>query len=395
MKVAVLAVIVALLLSAGAAYLVVNPGAAPAAAGASVSAQTSPIIFDTSRIVELLRALIAKTPASAPLPFTQSPSTTTIPFLPVATPATSTEEAAIVPPEKTAEPKSMPLTATETKLGLVLPSLRSAIVNIVCLPNKPGTGLRGISGTGVIIDPRGIILTVAHVAQYELLAAARPDLIACVVRTGSPAASAYIAKPVYVSSEWIDDHLKTISATESRGSGEGDYGLLAITNTASKTPLPSSFPFVPLSPNTPVKDDPVVIGSYGAEFLTSATIRSGIFPTLVFGSIHDRFTFDTETIDVISLGGGAAAQEGSSGGGAVNQSGQLVGLITTRSTADDLANRDLRAITITYLQRAFRAESGDTLSGYLEQSPNALVEEYSEQAENLAEKLIKANRIGD
>jgi len=393
MKIVVSATIALILISAGAAYLMVNPNAAPAAAGASINTQTKSIIFDTSRIVELLTALLGKAPVPAPLPPAPVLSTTTVPFAPLAS-STAAEKASSTAP-KTAAAKVIPLTATETSLGLVLPSLRSALVNIVCLPNKSGTGLRGISGTGVIIDPRGIILTVAHVAQYELLAEARPDLISCVVRTGSPASSAYSVAPVYVSGRWIDQYAKIISSAEPRGSGENDFALLAITSSATKTPLPTTFPFVPLSPNTPAKDDPIVIGSYGAEFLTSASIRSGIFPTLVFGTVRDRFTFDTDTIDVISLGGGAAAQEGSSGGGAINSSGQLIGLITTRSTANDLANRDLRAITLTYLQRAFRTESGDSLSDYLEQNPSALVEEYSGQADRLAGKLIKANRIGD
>jgi hypothetical protein len=44
--------------------------------------------------------------------------------------------------------------------------LRGAIVNIICIQ---GGGLRGSSGSGVIVDPRGIILTVAHVGQNFLL----------------------------------------------------------------------------------------------------------------------------------------------------------------------------------------------------------------------------------
>src|SRR3989344_1935480 len=44
---------------------------------------------------------------------------------------------------------------------------RHALVNILCMPH--GGSLRPISASGVIVDPRGVILPNAHVAQYVLL----------------------------------------------------------------------------------------------------------------------------------------------------------------------------------------------------------------------------------
>ena len=42
---------------------------------------------------------------------------------------------------------------------------RPALVNILCRPRGAGPIASPISGSGVIIDPRGVILTNAHVAQ--------------------------------------------------------------------------------------------------------------------------------------------------------------------------------------------------------------------------------------
>jgi hypothetical protein len=392
MRYTVLAIIAAVVFSAN-AYMFLKPSTQTAAAGASPAIQGQ-ILYDTSRIIELLRSLLSlRSAATPPTPFT-------IPLLATSAPRTAVVATTTSSKKDVAKPVSATTTTpaqdpTQKTLGLVLPSLRSALVNIICIPTKPGT-LRGISGSGVMVSPRGIVLTVAHVAQYELLAEARPDLITCTVRTGSPAVAAYKAAPVYVSSAWISQHADTISSSEPRGTGENDFALLAITATNSGTALPSSFPYVSISNTAPEIKDPVVIGSYGAEFLTSARIQYDLFPTLVFGAIQDRFTFDTNTVDLISLGGGAAAQQGSSGGGVLTTSGLLTGLITTSSNSTSLQSRDLHAITTPYLQRAFRAESGTDLNAYVTNSDtNGLVTSYASQAKKLADVLVTANSLGN
>ncbi len=390
MRYSVLVIIAAIVFCTD-AYLFLKPSDQVAAAGASPAVQGQ-ILYDTTRIVELLKALLLLRTTSTPAsPFT-------IPLIATSTPRTASP--ASTTPSKTVVTKPAPQAPalpaqdpTQKTLGLVLPSLRSALVNIVCLPTKPGT-LRGISGSGIMVSPHGVILSVAHVAQYELLAEARPDLIICTVRTGSPAVTAYKALPIYVSSAWVSQHADTISSSEPRGTGENDFALLAITASSGGTALPSSFPYVSISAATPEVKDPVVIVSYGAEFLTSARIQNDLFPTLVFGAIQDRFTFGTNTIDLISLGGGAAAQQGSSGGGVANAAGQLTGLITTSTNDASLQSRDLHAITTAYLVRAFKAESGTDIRAYLASSDtNGLVSSYTAQANKLAELLVSANRL--
>ncbi|MDR3547863.1 MAG: serine protease [Candidatus Pacebacteria bacterium] len=242
--------------------------------------------------------------------------------------------------------------------------LLKSIVNIVCLSSNPS--IPSISGSGVIIDSRGIILTAAHVAQLFLLQDyLGPDTVTCLVRTGSPARRAYIAEPIYVSPSWIENNPTTLGTTAPTGTGEDDFALLAITGTATSTPTPSSFPAIPLTQTDPKLNEQVAIGSYGAEYLTSSELNYSLYPILVFGSVADRYTFDTNTVDLISVQGSAASQEGSSGGGMVDGSGHLVGMITTSSISGSIAGRSLNAITPNHMRRSFYADTGQNLDTYL------------------------------
>ena len=66
-------------------------------------------------------------------------------------------------------------------------NLRKALVNIICTVSA-GTVLRSISGSGVIISSKGVVLTNAHIGQYFLLSdyPSKGNTF-CVIRTGSPA----------------------------------------------------------------------------------------------------------------------------------------------------------------------------------------------------------------
>ena len=44
---------------------------------------------------------------------------------------------------------------------------RGALVNILCISNT--SKVRSVTGSGVVVDPRGVILTNSHIGQYFLL----------------------------------------------------------------------------------------------------------------------------------------------------------------------------------------------------------------------------------
>jgi len=267
--------------------------------------------------------------------------------------------------------------------------LRNSIVNLYCVSND--ARIRSMSGSGVVVSSNGTILTAAHVGQYFLLADSLPkSAITCSVRTGSPATIAYTAKPLFVSSLWINQNTKTLTQTLSVGTGENDFALLAITGTGTNTPLPKSFNFIPLTKKDPTLTSSALVGTYGAEFVGSEMIQKNLFPILDFAIVKDRFTFQKTTTDLISLSRNAGAQEGSSGGGVANDKGELIGLITTSSNESDISKRELHAITANYIRRAFLKETGTTLDTYLNAvSTSILASNYTYKASALATILLR------
>lgn len=275
-------------------------------------------------------------------------------------------------------------------LALALGGLRDSLVNIVCA-TKDGS-VRSISGSGVIVSADGLILTNTHIAQLFLLKDyPSKGNVVCVVRTGNPARTAYFAEVAYVSGPWITKNPRTLVMQNPTGNGENDFALLSITESATATALPTTFPHVSLASGEPYDGEAVAIGSYGAQTLTVAQIKSSLYPTLVFGTVKDRFTFEQNTVDVLSLGGSAVAQHGSSGGGVVNQKGELIALITTSSTEGALLERDLHAITVGHIRRSFSDDTGKTFDAFLASAtPFKLVELFKSDAKTLTTTLSKA-----
>ena len=254
-------------------------------------------------------------------------------------------------------------------------ALRSALVNIICYA-PAGSRLRSISGSGVIVDAKGIILTNAHIAQHFLLADRN---VSCTIRAGSPAIDKYKASLIYIPSEWVNANADILTEANPSGTGEYDFAFLAVSKSTTRDELTSSFPSIPLATSPSNTGTPVVIASYGAQFLESSQIQSSLFPTVVFGSVKNVFTFASTTIDVLALGGSVAAQEGSSGGGVADGKGELVGTITTSTTKGTTDTRKLDAITASYIRAAYASETGSALDFLLVKPTSASVADFAPQ----------------
>lgn len=299
-------------------------------------------------------------------------------------PATTSPAAASVSAGISAESVATLLSSENASLDISADILRNALVNIVCYVSGR-SGLRSISGSGIFIDPKGIIITNAHIAQYFLLA---DHNVSCAIRSGSPAIGKYTASLVYISPSWITINSKVLTEANPIGTGEYDFALLAVSKSVSNSPLPPSFPSIPLAATPPSPGTPVVIASYGAQFLDPNQIQSSLFPTIVFGSIKDVFTFAERTIDIFSLGGSAAAQEGSSGGGVANSKGELIGTITTSTVKGDTSTRSLNAITASYIRAEYASDTGKPLDLLLSGSVNDAIAVFSSQAKTLEALLV-------
>ena len=234
---------------------------------------------------------------------------------------------------------------------------RASIVNILCVAQGGGS-VRSVSGSGVIIDARGVILTNAHIAQYLLLRDyPYKNAVDCVVRTGSPATPLYRATLLYLPPAWINENASQIKAEHGVGTGENDYALLKISETTNPQGiLPSSYINIAMSAAAPSTGDQALVAGYPAGFLDGLTIERNLYATSAFTTIGTLYTFNDPThVDVVSLGGTVVSQGGSSGGAVVRTyDGKLVGLISTATSGTTTSDRDLRAITIGYIDRSLR-----------------------------------------
>jgi hypothetical protein len=244
--------------------------------------------------------------------------------------------------------------------------VRSALVNILCATRGVGP-FESISASGVIIDPRGVVLTNAHVAQFFLLRNyPTPNFVQCIIRTGSPATPAYTAELLFISPSWIAANAQKLSQTNPTGNGEHDYALVRITGAYnSSVTLPSQFPFVLTAVNAPPEGTDVLEAGYAAGFLGGSSILNNLYASSAFSKVGQIYTYGSNEEDLFSVGGSIVAQHGSSGGPVTTTDGTLVGLLVTSTDAVDTAGRDLRALATSYIIKDFENDRGKSLESVL------------------------------
>ncbi len=322
--------------------------------------------------------VVVSTPAATTTPAAFPVATTTAKVIVPAKPKVVTEKSGLPGVAKqdagTGEPRTF-MAAPSVEPSLPTEQLntlaRASLVNILCTTQNGGS-FNPISGSGVIIDSRGIILTNAHVAQYFLLRDySSPGNIQCVIRVGSPAQPRYTAELMYLPPAWIADNASKIKDQTPTGTGENDYAFVLITGTTNPSgTLPSSFAALPMDGGNPQAGEGILLAAYPAGFLGGIAINLNLYLTSAIATVGEVYTFgDQANIDLFSLGGTLVAQSGSSGGAAVSLQGKLKGLITTEIPADTTAGRDLRAITVAHINRSLGAAGLGGISGLLLADP--------------------------
>ena len=309
--------------------------------------------------------IVEKPVAVVPKPTTAAPKTPPAPApKPSSIPKPGTPEY-----EKSLEDALTALAKLNAATGPATPlndRVRAAVVNLHCTSQSGGL-VRSISASGVMIDPKGVIITNSHVAHHLLLKDyPKPDFLQCVIRTGSPAYPAYTLEILFIPPAWIATNAKTIKEEEPEGTGEYDYALLRVTGTVNpKDALPSAFPYLPPSYEDPEEGRTVLIAGYAAGFLGGIEVTKNLYASSSFGKIGEIYTYTEYTPDIFSLGGSIVAQQGSSGGAVADENGNLIGVVVNSTITPDTASRDLRALSLSYIARDFRRQSGVDLRDFL------------------------------
>lgn len=274
---------------------------------------------------------------------------------------------------------------------------RKALVNIICTTAQGGS-FSPLSGSGVIIDDRGIILTNAHVAEYFLLKDYLvPNFIDCVIRTGEPARNAYKAQLMYISPLWIKENYKTLAEDTPSGTGEHDFALLLITSGINPNiPVPKEFPMLDIDSTDTALKTPrdALVAAYPAGFFGGVTIQRDLYPMSSLVRTGKVFSFDGKTIDTFSIGGSPVAQHGSSGGGVISAQGKLIGLIVTSTDAETTSERDLHAITMSHILRSFKQDTGHDLFEMLSFNPLLTAKSFEEEVAPALTKLLEDTLSG-
>lgn len=276
-------------------------------------------------------------------------------------------------------------TGTYISLDAASQKARAALVNITCSSGHPNVAK--MTGSGVIIDPKGTIVTNAHVAQYFLIEA-QSNNTDCFIRTGSPARPAYEAELIFISPQWLGRHALTFNQAFKAINGDYDYAFLGITGSKSEEPLPKSFPYIPFARKETSVGEKIVAAGYAAEILTESQIDNFLSPTMTFGTVGTTSGFLSQHADIIELRATAAAQGGSSGGGIISAEGEILGVITLGSTQRAIEKRTFTAISTDYIRRVYAQESGKTFDTMLDTDPKTAVAAFRWRIPELARPLL-------
>ncbi len=260
----------------------------------------------------------------------------------------------------------------ETKYTL---NLESSLVNIFCIHNG-NNKTRTTTGSGFFIEPSGIIMTNAHVAQFFLLTDLENYIkTTCTIQTGNPTKNKFIAELLYIPPSWVLNNTTSISESRPSGTGEHDYALLYVKKSYNNEPLPTHFPSLEID-TTPLTIENIsnIVSLAGYPSNNKITAKNSLSKSkqvILEGKITEIFTFSRNLADLITIDGLKLAEHGLSGGPVFNNRGHVIGMVTTKGENKQKRTDSIRAITMPYIEQNLIQETGLSLKEYKSSNLNA------------------------
>ena len=248
-------------------------------------------------------------------------------------------------PKKLVESLSTPAVVSKAS---VTQTTENSLVNIFC-SQKVGNVRKTITGSGVLINLDGTVLTNSHVAQFPLVAESNNSVV-CIARIGSPAQTVLSVKTAFISPEWVKTNAKYINSGGGPETGQSDYALLNISYADGRKldMYPSSIEqtYTPVGTN-------IEAVSYPANILATKGVNSSLYIKREPLQVTNLFTFagfDSNHPDIIETSDSTIGQGGSSGGALTNENGGLVGLITTIVDGSTANTKKIRGVSVNHIQ---------------------------------------------
>jgi hypothetical protein len=218
-----------------------------------------------------------------------------------------------------------------------------SVINILCPQGKDTYSV----GSGAIVDPRGYILSNAHLADN------RRKNEPCIIRRGSPAVEFATAVPLFIPALYYSTSLSE------RERAEYDISIWKIKDATTTLPYWSLD-----AEATPKIGEVLWTLSYPAELLSS---------DIIFKNLWLSFSNTTVTAadsTVMSSKATLSAQHGSSGGILIDPyTGKIRSLIFGIDENQTISERKLFSLLPQAINSAIKAEKGLSLEDYLASSP--------------------------
>lgn len=238
-----------------------------------------------------------------------------------------------------------------------------ALVNIFCSQKistsssngKISTLRRTITGSGILINKDGSVLTNAHVAQFPLLSEKNKN-VTCLARYGNPAIGSLPMKVAFISPEWIKTYGQYVNTEGIPQSGKSDFAIIKLVLDNNNLLLPIKIEDSLIKPSVGAS---VTAVAYPADILGKKGINSSLILEKEKLSLQKIYSVGTVQNDVLETGPTSIGQKGSSGGALVNDSDKLIGVISMITGS----SKNIRAMSTDHidaeLSRYARKNLGD------------------------------------